>query len=66
MTMRIFVSCDAGAVAVGADEVASALQQAAQLRGLAIEIVRTVRVACTGWSRWSRSRRRKGASRSVR
>jgi formate dehydrogenase iron-sulfur subunit len=41
MTMRIFVSCDAGAVAVGADEVASALQQAAQLRGLAIEIVRT-------------------------
>jgi formate dehydrogenase iron-sulfur subunit len=41
MTMRIFVSRDAGAVAVGADEVASALQQAAEIRGLAIEIVRT-------------------------
>src|ERR1700733_12328276 len=41
MTMRLFVSRDAGAVAVGADEVASALQQAAEIRGLAIEIVRT-------------------------
>jgi formate dehydrogenase iron-sulfur subunit len=41
MTLRIFVSRDAGAVSVGADEVASALDQAAQARGLAIEIVRT-------------------------
>ena len=41
MTMRIFVSRDAGAVAVGADEVALALQQAAEKRGVTIEIVRT-------------------------
>jgi formate dehydrogenase iron-sulfur subunit len=41
MTMRIFVSRDAGAVAVGADEVALALETAAAKRGLAIEIVRT-------------------------
>jgi formate dehydrogenase iron-sulfur subunit len=41
MTMRLFVSRDAGAVAVGADEVALALEQAARKRGIAIEIVRT-------------------------
>ena len=41
MTMRIFVSRDAGAIAVGADEVALALAQAAAKRGLVIEIVRT-------------------------
>jgi formate dehydrogenase iron-sulfur subunit len=41
MTIRIFVSRDAGAVAVGADEVAVALEQAAAKRGLALEIVRT-------------------------
>src|SRR5258708_9702418 len=41
MTMRIFVSRDAGAVAVGADEVALALEQAAAKRGVAMEIVRT-------------------------
>ena len=41
MTTRIFVSRDAGAVAVGADEVASALANAAGKRGAAIEIVRT-------------------------
>src|ERR1700704_3988393 len=41
MTMRIFVSRDAGAIAVGSDEVASALQQSAEARGAAIEIVRT-------------------------
>jgi formate dehydrogenase iron-sulfur subunit len=41
MTVRLFVPCDAGAVAVGADEVALALQQAAARRSLAIEIVRT-------------------------
>ena len=35
MTMRIFVSRDAGAVAVGADEVALALEQAAGKRGIA-------------------------------
>src|SRR5450631_1414830 len=41
MTLRIFISRDAGAVAVGADEVAAAFEQAAGKRGLAIEIVRT-------------------------
>ncbi|MDB5566157.1 MAG: nuoF, partial [Tardiphaga sp.] len=38
--MKIFVPCDAGAVAVGADEVALAFEQAAGKRNLAIEIVR--------------------------
>jgi formate dehydrogenase iron-sulfur subunit len=41
MTMRVFVSRDAGAVAVGADEVALVLGLAAAKRGLEIEIVRT-------------------------
>ena len=41
MTMRIFVPRDAGAVAVGADEVALALEQAAVKRGVTIEIIRT-------------------------
>ena len=41
MTMRIFVSRDAGAVAVGADEVALALEAAASQRGIAVEIIRT-------------------------
>src|ERR1039458_308027 len=41
MSLRIFVSRDAGAVAVGADEVALALEQAAGERGVDMEIVRT-------------------------
>jgi formate dehydrogenase iron-sulfur subunit len=41
MSLRIYVSRDAGAVAVGADEVAAALAQAANKRGVDIEIVRT-------------------------
>jgi formate dehydrogenase iron-sulfur subunit len=41
MTMRIFVPRDAGAVAVGADEVAAALEATAGQRGIAVEIVRT-------------------------
>jgi formate dehydrogenase iron-sulfur subunit len=41
MTMRIYVPRDAGAVAVGADEVALVLGLAAAKRGLEIEIVRT-------------------------
>ena len=41
MTMRIFVPRDAGAVAVGADEVAAALELAAVNTGIAVEIVRT-------------------------
>ena len=41
MTMRIFVARDAGAVAVGADDVALALEQAAVKRGITIEIIRT-------------------------
>ena len=41
MTMRLFVPRDAGVVAVGADEVVLALEQAAAKRGIAVEIVRT-------------------------
>jgi formate dehydrogenase iron-sulfur subunit len=41
MTIRIFVPRDAGAVAVGADEVALALEKAAEKSRTAIEIVRT-------------------------
>ena len=41
MSLRIFVPRDAGAVAVGADEVALALEQAASKRGVSIDIVRT-------------------------
>jgi formate dehydrogenase iron-sulfur subunit len=41
MNLRIFVSRDAGAVAVGADEVALVLALAADKRGIEIEIVRT-------------------------
>ncbi|HTE93707.1 MAG TPA: NADH-quinone oxidoreductase subunit NuoF [Bradyrhizobium sp.] len=41
MTLRIFVSRDAGAVAVGADEVALVLGLAARKRGTEIEIIRT-------------------------
>ncbi len=41
MKLRLFVPGDAGAVAVGADEVTSALQAAAVRRSAEIEIVRT-------------------------
>ena len=41
MKMRIFVSRDAGAIAVGADEVAFALGVSAARRGTEIEIIRT-------------------------
>ena len=41
MKMRIFVACDAAAIAVGADDVVTALEQAAEKRGLPIQIVRT-------------------------
>jgi len=41
MSLRVFIPLDAGAVAVGADDVAAALMQAAPTRGVAIEIVRT-------------------------
>jgi formate dehydrogenase iron-sulfur subunit len=41
MTIRIYIPRDAGAVAVGADDVAAALEQAAAAGGTTIEIVRT-------------------------
>src|SRR6266404_6192912 len=41
MTMRIFVSRDAGAIAVGADDVAVALERAATARDIDIDIIRT-------------------------
>jgi formate dehydrogenase iron-sulfur subunit len=40
MKMRIFVPRDAAAIAVGADDVVTALEQAAEKRGIPIEIVR--------------------------
>jgi formate dehydrogenase iron-sulfur subunit len=41
MILRLFIPRDAGAIAVGADEVALALAQAATKRSIAVEIVRT-------------------------
>jgi formate dehydrogenase iron-sulfur subunit len=41
MKMRVFVPRDAGAIAVGADDVVSAIEKAAEQRGLPIEIIRT-------------------------
>src|SRR5579859_333068 len=41
MTLRLFVPRDAGAIAVGADDVLLELEQAAVKRGIAIEIIRT-------------------------
>jgi len=41
MSLRFFIPLDAGALAVGAEDVAAALAQAASSRGVAIEIVRT-------------------------
>jgi formate dehydrogenase iron-sulfur subunit len=40
MTLRIFIPRDAGAVAVGADEVALELTELAQARGIGIDLVR--------------------------
>jgi formate dehydrogenase iron-sulfur subunit len=41
MSLRVFIPLDAGAVAVGADDVATSLAQAASSRGIDIDIVRT-------------------------
>lgn len=41
MNMRIFIPRDAAAVAVGADEIATAFEQVATKRGLPVEIIRT-------------------------
>jgi len=41
MTSRLFIPCDAGALAVGAEEVAAAMDKTASGRGLDVEIVRT-------------------------
>jgi formate dehydrogenase iron-sulfur subunit len=41
MKMRIYVPRDAGAIAVGADDVVAALEQAAEQRGLPATVVRT-------------------------
>ncbi|WEK48927.1 MAG: NADH-ubiquinone oxidoreductase-F iron-sulfur binding region domain-containing protein [Candidatus Kaistia colombiensis] len=40
MNTRLFIPCDAGAVAVGADDVAAAFQAAALARGVTLDIVR--------------------------
>jgi formate dehydrogenase iron-sulfur subunit len=41
MSLRVYIPLDAGAVAVGADDIAFALAQAAKARNIAIDIVRT-------------------------
>lgn len=41
MNMRIFIPRDAAAVAVGADEIATAFEQVAAKRGVLVEIIRT-------------------------
>ena len=41
MSLRVFIPRDAGAVAVGADQVAAALQAAARERGVELDLVRT-------------------------
>ena len=41
MTLRVYISRDAAAVAVGADEVAAAFEAAAAKRNVAVEIIRT-------------------------
>ncbi len=41
MSLRLFIPCDSGALAVGADEIAAAFAAAGTKRNLAIEIVRT-------------------------
>lgn len=41
LRFRFYVSRDVGAVSVGADEIAGALETAAETRGVAVEIVRT-------------------------
>jgi formate dehydrogenase iron-sulfur subunit len=41
MSVRVFIPIDAGALAVGADEVAAALSTTAGRRGAEIEITRT-------------------------
>ena len=62
MTMRIFVSRDAGAVAVGADEVALALERPPANAASPSRSSGPARAGSIGSSRWSRSRRRKVAS----
>src|SRR5262249_52265584 len=41
MSARVFIARDAGALAVGADEVAAAVASAASRRGLAVDVTRT-------------------------
>ena len=41
MTSKIYIPCDSGALALGADEVVAAFESAARQRGIALEIVRT-------------------------
>jgi formate dehydrogenase iron-sulfur subunit len=41
MSLRLYIPCDSGALAVGADDVAAAFSAAGNRRNLAVEIVRT-------------------------
>ena len=67
MTLRIFIPRDAGAVAVGADEVAPVLRAGGWQRAASpSRSSAPARAGCIGWSRWSRSRRRRAASPTAR
>jgi formate dehydrogenase iron-sulfur subunit len=41
MTIRVYVPRDAGAVAVGADDIAMLIEETAAVRGIAIDVIRT-------------------------
>ena len=55
MNARIFIPGDAGAIAVGADEVASALIAATRGNGAAVEIIRTGSRGLYGIPRYDRA-----------
>ena len=67
MTMRIFVPRDAGALAPSAPTRSRPRSCEARRRGASTSrSCATARAACSGWSRWSRSRRRQAASPTAR
>ncbi|CAI3798855.1 hypothetical protein DBADOPDK_02136 [Pseudomonas sp. MM223] len=48
--LKLFIPCDSVARAVGADQVADALQREAERRQLPLDIQRTSHAGCTGLS----------------
>ncbi len=66
MSTTVYVSGDATALALGADRVARAIGGQAGATALTCASCATARAACSGSSRWSKSRRRPGVSPTVR